>query len=112
MKPPEVNIAFAGDHAADRALAESLRVRLLPFAEVRLIDIDELERDPQFKTLTTRWGPSIYVVSENLLSNPDRRARLVASSPARNLRGRLVFYVCCGLSESHLRSRIAGLQPD
>ncbi len=108
-----VFIFYAGDSPEDRDFAQRIADGVRSFCSPRLVNVDELERmDDAGASRPERFcGVPIYVLSPAMLRLPYYRQKLVAGTPSRNLPGRSVFYICCGITAAEIPDQYPDLRP-
>lgn len=107
-----VCIFYTGDDLDDREFAQDIANQICSFCSPQLINVDELERLDIADVPRPEGfqGVPIYVLSPSMLRSPLYRQKLVKGTPNRNLPGRLVAYICRGLTTAGIRNQYPDLE--
>jgi hypothetical protein len=110
-------VIFHSSNANDKSFAQVIADKVKPFAEPRLVDVDEQEcldqaglpRPEEFE------GAPVYVISPALLRQPEYRKKLIASTPGQDTPGRNIpwrqgYYICHGVTFDKIRDDYPDLQ--
>jgi hypothetical protein len=103
----DVNIFFSGDDPDDRNFAETILNSAEPFCFPAMIDVDSLEQLDDSKIYREERFPGvpIFILSPGMLRRPEYRRKIVDGTPARNLPGHSVFYICRGITVDVVRDQ-------
>jgi hypothetical protein len=102
-----VGIYFAGDDPDDRAFAMKIADAARAFSDVRLLDVDELDRidlSGRVRPLGFR-GTGVYILSPEMLAKEHNRYKLCGATVKLDVPGHTGFYICRGITSQEVRKQ-------